>query len=49
MKTEKLLKHFLPSEIIDNFDLVKINEIEDKDHIEMRIYLDSIGISFLNC
>lgn len=33
-------KHFLSSEIIDNFDLVKINEIEDKDHIEMRIYLD---------
>ena len=40
MKTENLLKHFLPSEIIDNFDLVKINELEDKEHIEMRIYLD---------
>jgi len=33
-------KHFLPSEIIDNFDLVKINELEDKEYIEMRIYLD---------
>ncbi len=40
MKAENLLKHFLPSEIIDNFDLVKINELEDKEHIEMRIYLD---------
>lgn len=40
MKTENLLKHFLPSDIIDNFDLVKINELEDKKYIEMRIYLD---------
>ena len=40
MKTENLLKHFLPSEIIDNFDLVKINELEDKEYVEMRIYLD---------
>jgi len=40
MKTENLLKHFLPSDIINNFDLVKINELEDKKYIEMRIYLD---------
>ena len=40
MEIEKILKHFLPSEIIDNFDLVKINELEDKEQLEMRIYLD---------
>jgi len=40
MKTENLLKHFLPSDIIDNFDLVRINELEDKEYVEMRIYLD---------
>ena len=40
MKTETLLKYFLPSEIIDNFDLVEINELEDKGHVEMQIYLN---------
>jgi len=30
----------LPSEIIDNFDLVKIYELEDKEQPEMRICLD---------
>ena len=40
MNNETLLNYFLPSEIINNFDLVKIKEQKGENYIVMHIFFD---------
>ena len=40
METKDLIRYFLPEEIIDNFEIVDIKEIECDSEAELHIYLD---------
>ena len=40
MKISEILKFFLPVEIIENFDLVKINEFASSKEKEMSLFFD---------
>jgi hypothetical protein len=40
METTEILKIFLPLEIVDNFDLVRVNDHDNSKGKEMHLFLD---------